>query len=104
MAWSDIAAGIDEAVFDNLTDGLASWSNVADPVQIIVSEPDETTSYGPGQLIRPTRTIHVRRCDVPSPAMGQTVTLGPRVFRLLAQPLIDEEGTVWACQAEEVVS
>lgn len=101
MAFPTLVAAVDLAVFTNLADGLATWTGVVVPVPIILAEPDETSSLGPGPMVRATRTIHVRKVDVPTPIKGDLVVLGARSFSILGKPMIDEEGTVWACQAAE---
>ena len=99
MNFSDLTPGLDEAVFDHLADA-ALWNGSA--VRIILREADEVASYGDSRAILSSRVIEVRKSDVPNPVVGDAIVLGARNFSVLADPMIDELGTVWSCEVEEL--
>lgn len=106
MGFSDLIPSIDAAVFDHLGDA-GTWDGA--PVRLMLEERDEeeTVSDGPG-VVRKVRLLKVRRSEVPNPASGQIATLGDglaaavRTFRVLGQPQLEDDGTIWLCEAVEL--
>lgn len=109
--FSDLAAGVDDACRAHLTDP-ALWraggagSGVA--VGVMLEEPDAEVELGRGRVIQATAILGVFKVDVAAPARQDTCEIaeGPstgRVFRVIATPELDADGTLWRCQAAEVV-
>lgn len=102
MNFSDLLPALDAAVAEHLGDA-AMWSGHANPVRILLSESDEPLEWGGSSSIVERIIIEVRVLDVATPNPGDTVQLGPRVFRILRDhPRKRADGTWWICPAEEI--
>lgn len=68
-------------------------------VRVITKRPDQITGFGDSRAILPTMLIEVRRSEVAAPAAGDTVEIDGETFAVIATPLIDSLGLIWACEA-----
>jgi hypothetical protein len=103
MSFRDLVPLLDATTFEYLNDGLATWSpGPALPVPIIIDQPDEIVDEGQSSFVVSTIIIQVQKSDISSPSTNDIVVLGSRNFRILAQPQLDELGTVWRCEATAI--
>lgn len=105
--FSDQVAAVDAACRDLLTDP-ALWrvagAEPGAPVGVILTTPDVDLQIGQSRLRQAAVLIDVFKADVAAPAQGDTVEMvgDGRLFRIIARPALDEEGTLWSCEATEV--
>jgi len=78
-------------------------------IRVIRSQPDETVSFGSGQVILETNIFQIRRSDVAHPDREDRVILGGELvdgeilggdpFKLSGEPMLDTEGLTWTVGA-----
>jgi hypothetical protein len=68
-------------------------------IRIIRKAPDQTVSFGESRAILTATLIDVRRSEVASPAIGDTLDIEGETFEIIASPMIDGLGLVWTCEA-----
>lgn len=107
--FSDLAVDVDAAVRERLTDP-ALWraGGTGDGVEagVILEQPDVEIAFGQSRAVAASAVLGVFRVDVAAPAKGDTAQLVDtgRLFRVIARPQLDADGTYWRCEAAEVTS
>ena len=64
-------------------------------VRVIRKSPDEITSFGAGRILSETTMLDARIVDMPTPAPGDMIRIGPEDFILQGQPKLDRERLIW---------
>lgn len=81
----------------------AQWSaggtGAPQTVRIVRKRPDEIVGFGASRALRPNVLIDVRQSDIATPAIGDTVTVGSTVYTIITEPVGDDLGILWTCQA-----
>lgn len=97
MSFAERVARMQEAVFRTLGED-ATWSGVEPDVRVRFREQDGVEGFGGSQILIAETYIMVRRSQVPSPAVGDVVTLraSELSYRVTADPTIDRKGR-WTC-------
>ena len=103
MSFAGASTRLQAAVFDRLgEDGF--WNEASTPVRVRFASSDELASFGSGgRLIVGAMAIRVRRSELPSPSVDDTVRLPVSVSRseamtlkVYSDPTVDRNG-VWSC-------
>lgn len=80
------------------TDGL--WlKGGAEPavlIRLFRKAPDEVTSYGGARVWSETLRAEVMVAQMPDPAPGDQLRIGPEVWEVQGEPLRDRERLIWA--------
>lgn len=88
-------------VFDTATRSLFGDRNMARPatwwgafgatatVRVILSEPDTVTEFGAARLMSSTATMQVPLADLPALAIGDSLHIGDKVYRVSTEPQRD---------------
>ena len=64
-------------------------------VRVIRKSPDEITPFGAGRIQSETTMLDARIVDMPTPAPGDMIRIGPEDFILQGEPKLDRERLVW---------
>ena len=64
-------------------------------VRVIRKSPDEVTSFGAGRILSETTMLDARIVDMPTPAPGDMIRIGPEDFILQGEPKLDRERLIW---------
>ena len=64
-------------------------------VRVIRKSPDEITPFGAGRILSETTQLDARVADMPTPAPGDLIRIGPEDFILQGDPRIDRERLIW---------
>lgn len=73
-----------------------------DPIRVIRSQGDDDVPYGRAAVVTRTDALSFRKADVPNPAAGDIIEVGPDHFTLIGEARTDVEGLEWTCEAEPV--
>lgn len=94
-------ARMQDVVFRTLGED-ARWSGVAGPVRVRFRTMDDLEGFGGGRIIVESTMIQVRRSEVETPRVGDTVTLDATgvIYRVTADPTLDRKGR-WTCVVAE---
>ena len=68
-------------------------------VRVLIKQPDIAYQLGEGQFIGETAVIEVRISDLPSPKVGDYITVNERHYKIYQPPLKDSSSTLWRIQA-----
>lgn len=77
----------------------ASGVGVGIAVRAVTKRPDQLVGFGASRAVVPTVLIDLRVTEVALPAIGDTVTIGSTIYTIIAEPVGDDLGIVWTCQA-----
>ena len=64
-------------------------------VRVIRKSPDEVTPFGAGRILSETTMLDARIVDMPTPAPGDRIRIGPEDFILQGEPKLDRERLIW---------
>ena len=64
-------------------------------IRVIRKSPDEITPFGAGRILSETTMLDVREADLPTPAAGDLIRIGPEYFILQGEPKLDRERLIW---------
>ena len=64
-------------------------------VRVIRKSPDEITPFGAGRILSETTLLEARVADMPTPAPGDLIRIGPEDFLLQGEPKLDRERLIW---------
>ena len=64
-------------------------------IRIIRKSPDEITPFGAGRILSETTQLDARVADMPTPAPGDLIRIGPEDFILQGEPKLDSERLIW---------
>lgn len=64
-------------------------------VRVIRKSPDEITPFGAGRILSETTQLDARVVDMPTPAPGDMIRIGPEDFILQGEPRLDRERLIW---------
>ena len=71
-------------------------------VRVIRKSPDEITPFGAGRILSETTMLDARMADMPTPAPGDLIRIGPEDFILQGEPKLDRELLVWTLNTRPV--
>lgn len=74
---------------------LKGGSDPAIPIRLIRKAPDEVTSYGGARVWSETLRTDVMVAQMPDPAPGDRITIGPEVWEVQGEPIRDRERLIW---------
>ena len=63
--------------------------------RVIRKSPDEITPFGAGRILSETTQLDARVVDMPTPAPGDMIRIGPEDFILQGEPKLDRERLIW---------
>ncbi len=69
------------------------------PVRVILSRPDQSTSFGPGQFVTDSVVLSVRIADCATLDATDTFEIAGELYELIDAPLRDVERLSWTAQA-----
>ena len=64
-------------------------------VRVIRKSPDEITPFGAARILSETTQLDARVVDMPIPAPGDLIRIGPEDFILQGEPKLDRERLIW---------
>ena len=64
-------------------------------IRVIRKSPDEITPFGAGRILSETTQLDARVVDMPTPAPGDMIRIGPEDFILQGEPKLDRERLIW---------
>ena len=64
-------------------------------IRVIRKSPDEITPFGAGRILLETTLLDARIADMPTPAPGDLIRIGPEDFLLQGEPKLDRERLIW---------
>lgn len=110
--FSDLAAGVDDACREHLTDPAlwrAGGAGDGVAVGVMLEEPDVEVALGRGRVLQDRILLSVFKVDVAAPARNDTCEISEganadRLFRVIAEPRLDADGTLWLCEVAEVTA
>ncbi len=76
--------------------GGAAW---ADPVRVMLSQPDELASPFARPVVSETTTIEVRVSEIAAPAKGDVFAVGGTAYEVNEKPVRDGERLTWTMAA-----
>jgi len=102
MSFAEVVDRQQDAVFRRLGED-ATWSGVSGSVRIRCAERDDLDGWGDGQRVVRTRFVRVRRSQVPTPGIGDTITRAADgvVLEVLAKPRLTRT-RIWTCEVKEI--
>jgi len=68
--------------------------------RVVLKQPDKTVVFGSSRAIFSTNIVDVRKSDIGTPAVGNTVAVGSNIYEVIADPMLDSLGLVWSCEAK----
>ena len=74
---------------------LAGGTGTGVAVRVIRKSPDEVTPFGAGRILSETTVLDARVADMPTPAPGDLIRIGPEDFLLQGEPKLDRERLIW---------
>lgn len=79
------------------TDGLwlKGGAEPGIPIRLIRKAPDEVTSYGGARVWSETLRADVMVSQMPDPAPGDRVCIGPDTYEVQGEPVRDRERLIW---------
>ena len=93
------ATAIDRIFADpNMTVGALWFAGGTGPgvaVRVIRKSPDEITPFGAGRILSDTTLLEARVADMPTPAPGDLIRIGPEDLLLQGEPKLDRERLIW---------
>jgi hypothetical protein len=69
------------------------------PVRVIRRQPDRIGEFGVTRLRSETTVFELRTSEVPSPAEGDTLSVGGIGYAVQGEPIRDAERLVWTIEA-----
>ena len=64
-------------------------------IRVIRKSPDEVTPFGAARILSETTMLDARVADMPTPAAGDLIRIGPEDFILQGEPKLDRERLIW---------
>ena len=64
-------------------------------IRVIRKSPDVITPFGAGRILSETTLLDARIADMPTPAPGDLIRIGPEDFLLQGEPKLDRERLIW---------
>ena len=64
-------------------------------VRVIRKSPDEITPFGAGRILSETTLLEARVADMPTPASGDLIRIGPEDLLVQGEPKLDRERLIW---------
>ena len=64
-------------------------------VRVIRKSPDEITPFGAGRILSDTTLLEARVADMPTPASGDLIRIGPEDLLVQGEPKLDRERLIW---------
>ena len=64
-------------------------------VRVIRKSPDEITPFGAARMLSETTLLEARVADMPTPATGVLIRIGPEDFLVQGEPKLDRERLIW---------
>ena len=64
-------------------------------IRVVRKSPDEITPFGAGRILSETTLLDARIADMPTPAPGDLIRIGPEDFLLQGEPKLDRERLIW---------
>ena len=64
-------------------------------VRVIRKSPDEITPFGAGRIMSETTMLDARVADMPTPAAGDLIRIGPEDLVVQGEPKLDRERLIW---------
>ncbi|KFI32641.1 hypothetical protein CG51_00750 [Haematobacter missouriensis] len=79
------------------TDGLwlKGGAEPGIPIRLIRKAPDEVTSYGGARVWSDTLRADVMVSQMPNPAPGDPINIGPEAWEVQGEPARDRERLIW---------
>ena len=74
---------------------LAGGTGPGVAVRVIRKSPDEITPFGAGRILSETTLLDARVADMPTPAPGDLIRIGPEDFLVQGEPKLDRERLIW---------
>ena len=74
---------------------FAGGTGPAVAVRVIRKSPDEVTPFGAGRILSETTQLDARVVDMPAPAPGDLIRIGPEDLILQGEPKLDRERLIW---------
>ena len=74
---------------------LAGGTGPGVNVRVIRKSPDEITPFGAARILSETTQLEARVADMPTPAAGDLIRIGPEDFLLQGEPKLDRERLIW---------
>lgn len=74
---------------------LAGGAEPALPIRLIRKAPDDVTGFGGGRVWSETLRADVMISQVPEPAPGDRVMIGPDIYEVQGEPIRDRERLIW---------
>lgn len=65
------------------------------PIRLIRRAPDEVTGFGGSRVWSETLRADVMISQVPEPAPGDRVMIGPDIYEVQGEPIRDRERLIW---------
>jgi hypothetical protein len=100
------SAAIDAIFADPNVAADAVWKpNIAGAqisVRMIRKSPDVLQGFGGGQFHSESNMFDVRKCDVMSPAKGDTFAIGTERYSVQSEPMLDRLKLVWTLDVRPV--
>ena len=64
-------------------------------VRVIRKSPDEITPFGAARILSDTTLLEARVADMPTPASGDLIRIGPEDLLVQGEPKLDRERLIW---------
>ena len=64
--------------------------------RVIRKSPDEITPFGAARILSDTTLLEARVLDLPTPASGDVIRIGPEDFVVQGEPTRDRERLIWS--------
>ena len=74
---------------------LAGGTGPGVAVRVIRKSPDEITPFGAARILSETTQLDARVADMPTPAPGDLIRIGPEDFLVQGEPKADRERLIW---------
>ena len=74
---------------------LAGGTGPGVAVRVIRKSPDEITPFGAGRILSETTQLDARVADMPTPAPGDLIQVGPENFVIQGEPKLDRDRLIW---------
>jgi len=69
------------------------------PARVILRRPDVIGQWGSVPFVAAAVYVDVRAADVPTPSIGDTLTIGPDVVVVHSEPVRDSSRLIWSLEA-----
>ena len=74
---------------------LAGGTGPGVNVRVIRKSPDEITPFGAARILSDTTLLEARVADMPTPASGDLIRIGPEDLLVQGEPKLDRERLIW---------